>query len=95
MHLSYLYDKGLISQVMPAMQDKLRDIMNAGTPQFVNVMGTIILKLSSLHAKQQPQAQGHSAPSGSAANEQTKPDLIDILDRFRAAFSSSAFPFHH
>lgn len=94
MHLSYLYDKDLISQAMPAMQDKLRVIMNAGTPQFVNVMGTIILKLSLLHAKQQPQSQG-PAPVGSAANEPTRPDLIDILDRFRAAFSSSAFPFHH
>lgn len=57
MQLSYLYDSGLISQVMPAMQRKLHTVVNLGVPQIVNVMGAIILRLSFLLAKQQDQTR--------------------------------------
>lgn len=56
MQLNYLYDNGLISQVMPAMQRKLHAVMNLGVPQIVNVMAAIILRLSFLLMKQQDTA---------------------------------------
>lgn len=53
MQINYLYDKDMISQVIPAMQRKLRDAADVGVPQVVNVMGSIILKVSVVLMKQQ------------------------------------------
>lgn len=65
MQLSYLYDNGLISQVVPEMQRKLNDAVGAGMPQAVNVIGAMLIRFSALLVKQQtPQWASPPPPAG-------------------------------
>ncbi|KAF7789946.1 hypothetical protein EIP86_000894 [Pleurotus ostreatoroseus] len=83
MQLTYLYDKGLISQVMPAMQRKLHDTAGMEMQQVVNVMGAIILRLSLLLVKQQAQENDCASNSNGllqSSNNDSQPSSQPILN---------------